>query len=273
MKALLLSAGRGERLRPLTDNWPKCLMPIRGIPLLGYWLRKFSLAGLDKVFVNTHWQCDPVFGYLNIAEHGVLVEPIYEPCLLGTAGTLRLLKNELNDDSFIVAHGDNYTDLDLNRLIDFHGSHNKPISMVTFQTRYPERSGIVEISSEGILIDFHEKVANPPSNNANAAIYVFDPIVLEVIMKDETILDISVDLIPRFLGNIKCFSHNGFNIDIGSSKELVRAQKNQINVLHTPKGKLSQFLKIFPEFKRVNKRLNHLRYILLHTTHTQVLLQ
>ena len=64
MDALLLSAGLGTRLRPLTDTWPKCLMPISGRPLIDYWLLNLTLSGFNRVFINTHWKHKIVEDYL-----------------------------------------------------------------------------------------------------------------------------------------------------------------------------------------------------------------
>ena len=88
-RALLLAAGLGTRLRPLTMQTPKCLVPIGGEPLLGHWLRKLELAGCDSVLVNTHYLAEQVKAFLQSWQSPRMnVSSVHEPELLGTAGTL-----------------------------------------------------------------------------------------------------------------------------------------------------------------------------------------
>ena len=89
IKSLLLAAGFGTRLKPLTDIWPKCLMPIRNKPLLGYWLVILRDLGIDDVVVNTHYLSKYVEEFLSQPRFSNWVTPVYEDKLLGTAGTIR----------------------------------------------------------------------------------------------------------------------------------------------------------------------------------------
>jgi len=224
MKVLLLAAGIGSRLRPLTNAWPKCLMPINRIPLLAYWIDEISRVLPKIVIINTHWKQSDVSNFVDTFNSSVPMKCIYEPELLGTAGTIRSLQTYFLGESFLVIHADNYTNIDLKKFVEFHNSHHYPISMATFRTDQPEKSGIVELDDFGIVQKFHEKVKNPPSNLANAAIYIFRPAVLKLLNADTSISDISTELIPKFIGQIKCFHHLGYNIDIGSGDALRKAQ-------------------------------------------------
>lgn len=88
-RALLLSAGLGTRLRPITLHTPKCLVPIGGEALLGRWLRKLEMAGCDSVLVNTHYLAEQVEAFLKSWQSSTMtVQTVHEPELLGTAGTL-----------------------------------------------------------------------------------------------------------------------------------------------------------------------------------------
>lgn len=88
VRALLLAAGLGIRLRPLTDEWPKCLMPIGKRPLLEYWLQTLLTAGIQDVLVNTHFHADQVNAFLAREQFATWVKSVHERQLLGTAGTL-----------------------------------------------------------------------------------------------------------------------------------------------------------------------------------------
>ncbi len=89
MKAFILAAGKGERLRPLTDTIPKCLLSIQSVPILGIWLELCRRHGIDEVLVNTHSHADSVKSYLRDHRHGVKVHIAEEGTLLGSAGTLK----------------------------------------------------------------------------------------------------------------------------------------------------------------------------------------
>ena len=95
VKALLLAAGLGTRLRPLTDEWPKCLMPIGDRPLLEYWLETLYSTNVRKVLVNMHHHSEIVQEFLNRPRFKDWVSSVYEETLLGTAGTLRENKDFL----------------------------------------------------------------------------------------------------------------------------------------------------------------------------------
>ena len=89
MRALLLAAGLGTRLRPITDSVPKCLVPIRGRPLLGYWFDILFRGGVDRALVNLHYHADAVRSFIPASPWRGRIETVYEEKLLGTAGTAR----------------------------------------------------------------------------------------------------------------------------------------------------------------------------------------
>ena len=109
MKAIILAAGLGTRLRPITETTPKCLVPINGVPLLELWLRQCERAGIDAVLVNTHHLAERVEEFV-AARRGMPVTLAYEPSLLGSAGTIATNWNFVDsDDSFLVVYADNLT--------------------------------------------------------------------------------------------------------------------------------------------------------------------
>jgi mannose-1-phosphate guanylyltransferase len=121
IKAILLAAGIGSRLRPYTFYWPKCLMPIQGRPLLEYWLVMLWNAGIRDVLVNTSYLSKDVQNFLDRPCFKGWVHGVFEPKLLGTAGTLRENYNELMDaDNIFVAHADNWTLCDIDKFIKYH---------------------------------------------------------------------------------------------------------------------------------------------------------
>ncbi len=223
---VLLAAGVGSRLMPLTSNWPKCMFPVGGYPLLTYWLEAlFKTDTINRVLLNTHYKSSVVGKYLKSQVNNDLVYVTYEQELLGTAGTLSQNYNFLKGQKLLVAHADNFSNINLNSFLKFHDSHTCPISMACFTTTTPETCGIVRIDDHDIVTQFFEKKMNPPSALANAAIYCFDPIVLETIYNSQEITDISTQLIPRFIGQIKVYLNDISNIDIGTFKSWLSANE------------------------------------------------
>ena len=107
-RALLLAAGLGTRLRPITLHTPKCLVPIQGEPLLGLWLRHLDFIGCDSVLINTHHLAEEVEVFLKSWQSSTMsVETVYEPVLLGTAGTLLANQGFFGNATGLLIHADN----------------------------------------------------------------------------------------------------------------------------------------------------------------------
>ena len=226
-KALLLAAGLGTRLKPLTDIWPKCLMPIHGRPLLEYWLGILKTAEIDNVLVNTHYFSEHVDEFLSQPQFVGWVDSVYEENLLGTAGTIKNNTNFCKDNTILLAHADNWTCCDFSDFLYYH--HNKRpkdtvMTMMTFTCPNPSECGIVELDHDGIVVGFHEKVKNPPSKLANAAVYLIEPEVVKWILNHPEANDFSTEVLPRFLGRIATWKNQGIHRDIGTIKMLKEAQ-------------------------------------------------
>lgn len=219
MRALLLAAGIGSRLAPLTNTLPKCMMPIRGYPLLEYWLAQLTRAGINEIVVNLHHHHEIVTEYIKHSCYRDRIRLSYEPFLLGTAGTIRALYDDLGGDPLMVIHADNLSFFDINDFIHCFTSRPMGIAMtmMTFYTDTPSSCGIVELDEFGRLIGFHEKVAQPPGNLANAAIFCINSGVIEFIKSmNEDRNDFCKDVIPHFLGQINCWHNDCYHRDIGT---------------------------------------------------------
>ena len=147
--------------------------------------------------------------------------------MLGTGGTILKNYNFIGDSAFFVAHADNLTKFDLEDFINFHKNRKDGIliTMMTFQTPNPESCGIVEVDKYGIVTAFHEKVQNPPGNIANGAIYIFEKEIIDYMkLLNKTEFDISLDIIPNFLGMIQTYMNHRYHRDIGTLDSLKAAQ-------------------------------------------------
>ncbi|AAN48780.1 nucleotidyltransferase family protein [Leptospira interrogans] len=228
INVLILAAGLGTRLKPLTDFWPKCLMPISGKPLLEIWLDQISQLKVSKVLVNLHYLNEIVSSFLKRPRYKDWVKSVYEPELLGTAGTLQKNYDFFKGKTILLVHGDNLCLCDFNSFVEFHflkRPKGSLITMMTFRTDSPKSCGIVELDEDGVVQRFYEKVENPPGNLANAAIYLIEPEVLDWIQEREYVNDFSNQVLPNFLGKIATWENKDIMRDIGNSEALAKAQK------------------------------------------------
>lgn len=228
MKALLLAAGLGTRLRPVTDTLPKCLVPIKGRPLLDYWLEMLTEAGVGPILLNLHYLPHRVQEYMETSRYRKNVELVYEEVLLGTGGTILANRDFFGaDSSFLVIHADNYSLFDVRAFIEQHilRPPECEITMLTFSTDVPNSCGIVELDDRGVVVGFHEKVQNPPGNLANGAVYIFEKSIMDAIVNmNKSNIDISTEILPRYINAIWTYYNNNIHIDIGTLSNLTIAQ-------------------------------------------------
>ena len=226
INALVLAAGEGRRLRPLTNDWPKCLMPIRGVPILEYWLSDLIANGVETVFVNTSYKYKIVEKFLKRQRFEGHVRILYEKELLGTGGTLSKWGGEFLDKPTLVIHADNWCGGVVKFLLKQHRfsrPYHCEITMLTFKTADPKNCGIVELDVNSVVTGFYEKIEKPPSNVANGAVYVFEPTVMECI-ENTNISDLSTEVIPKYLGKIFAVPTPTFHRDIGTLDNLIKSQ-------------------------------------------------
>jgi mannose-1-phosphate guanylyltransferase len=221
MRALLLAAGLGTRLRPLTETIPKCLVPIKGKPLLGIWLERLTQAGVGPFLINTHYLAEQVEAHIQCSPYRDKVTLVNELELLGTAGTLTANLGFFQGEGGILIHADNYCLADFAAFQQAH--HNRPpecvMTMMTFRTTDPSSCGIVELDKRGVVIGFHEKVSNPPGNLANGAVYIFTSEFLDRLSTDLKIVkDFSTEVLNRFVGYIYSYETSAIFLDVGTPK-------------------------------------------------------
>lgn len=257
LRALILAAGLGSRLRPLTNEWPKCLMPIGGRPLLEYWLQSLQLEGIREIMVNTHFHADKVLAFLSRKQFAGFVNVVHEPELLGTAGTLIDNVDFFQGQPTLLIHADNWCQCNLNAFINYH-IHQRPkncvMTMMTFDSDAPQNCGIVELDNQGVVMRFHEKVSSPPGTRANAAVYILEPEVLEWLVRHPELRDFSTEVLPRHVGRIATWHNSGIHRDIGTLPALLAAQNDPMPERHWPDNDEWQAkFESSPVFLAVNK--------------------
>ena len=219
MRTFLLAAGLGTRLRPLTYNIPKCLVSIKGLPLLGIWLKRLTEANIGPFLINTHYLPEQVEAFIKASPYCEHVTLINEIELKGTAGSLIANLDFFQGEEGLIIHADNYCLADFTA---FQRAHiNRPpeclMTMMTFRTNNPSSCGIVKLDERGIVCDFYEKVDHPPGNLANGAIYILTPELLKKLGTDyHESKNFSTEIISRFIGRIYSYETSEIFIDIGN---------------------------------------------------------
>lgn len=264
MKALILAAGSGTRLRHLTARRPKPILPVHGKPLLQHtieWLRRF---GIHQIAVNLHHHPEAIVDFFGDGSRfGVALEYSYEASLLGTAGAAKHLEYFL-DETFVVVYGDVFTNLDLGRLMLAHVQHltadwaghpnvSMCLTMALYSVPNPEECGIVEVDSRGRVTRFVEKPkpGQVLTDQAFSGIMVCQPGVLVSVPLD-TPFDFGYDLIPKLLVQgaplfAQAVRPDEFVIDIGTLGGYLRAlatpehvtQRHSLDVLQPAIGPLA----------------------------------
>jgi len=223
VKAFLLAAGVGSRLRPITDAIPKCMVAIGDRPLLDIWLDALDRADVDEVLVNLHHLPEVVRRHLAAHEGPPAIRTVYEPELLGSAGTLVANRDWVDDEeTFLACNADNLTDFDLRSLIDAHRDYDAIATLTVFHSPNPSAGGVVDVDASGWVTGFTEKPSQPVSDLTNAGMYAFHPSVLDEIDAAPP-RDIGYDLLPRLVGRARAVMVDGYFRDIGTADAYRRA--------------------------------------------------
>ena len=205
MRAILLAAGLGTRLRPITNTIQKCLVEYDKRPLLDIWLYQLSIHGIGPFLVNTHYMPKQVEKYVKASDYTDKVTLSYEGKLLGTAGTLVSNMDFFQNNDGMLIHADNYCISDFSEFIQAHKDRPKEclMTMMTFKTDAPSSCGIVRLDDKGVVLDFFEKSDSTHGNIANGAVYILSGDFMEIIKSDfNNAFDFSVDILPYFMGRI-----------------------------------------------------------------------
>jgi mannose-1-phosphate guanylyltransferase len=233
MKAFILAAGNGTRLRPITDSIPKCLAPIQSMPLLEIWLNNCKVAGISEVLVNAHAYVDAVREFAARQETGVTVNIAEEPQLLGSAGTLA--ENRwfvAGEKEFFVLYGDVLTNIDLRRMLAFHEQKKVSATLGIHQVSEPARCGIVSVDENEIIQSFAEKPAQPESNWAFTGVMIAGQEIFELITERRP-ADIGFDLLPKLVGRMAAYKITEYLLDIGTLESYKTAQETWPGLGHT----------------------------------------
>jgi NDP-sugar pyrophosphorylase family protein len=229
MKAVLLAAGLGTRLAPMTDSIPKALAPLGGRPLLERQLAYLAREGVTEVGVNVHHHADRVLEFLHRDELPVAVHISHEPELLGTAGALHGLRRfGLLDEPFLVLYGDVATDASLGSLRKRHDEVGGIATLAYYRDDAAEGKGVLSLATDGRVEAFVEKPAAATGPVCiNAGLYLLDPRIRDYV--PHGFADFGLDVFPAALAAGEAiFGHelDGYLRDVGSPESLRAAEED-----------------------------------------------
>jgi NDP-sugar pyrophosphorylase family protein len=201
MKAMLLAAGLGIRLKPLTDHCLKCMVPVAGKPVLQRNIEWLRSKGIVDLVVNLHHYPEAVTSYFGDGSaFGVRINYSYEPELLGTAGALWAARRFLSSERFWVIYADNLVNCSLKRMESLHLAHGATLTMGLFWREDVSASGVVRLDGHGRITGFKEKPAPDEvlSHWVNAGIFLCEARVQKFIHPGR-VCDFGHDILPAMM--------------------------------------------------------------------------
>ncbi|MEM1717718.1 MAG: sugar phosphate nucleotidyltransferase [Thermosphaera sp.] len=227
MKAVIMAGGKGTRLRPLTVNIPKPIVPIADVPMMEHTINLLRRHGVREVLVTVSYLGDKIEKFFGDGgRYGVEIIYSFEEEPLGTAGGVKLLEEHL-DDTFLVLSGDVLTDIDLTRLVKTHEERGALVTIALTRVDNPVAYGIALLDENGWIQRFLEKPGwgEVFSDLVNTGTYVMDPEVFDYIPSNKE-YDFSKDLFPHLLKKgekIYGYRMKEYWIDIGNPQKYIQA--------------------------------------------------
>lgn len=210
MKAVILAGGLGTRLRPITYEIPKPLIPVKKKPIINHLIDLFHKHDIEKIGVLASRSHERDFEkWRDVWKEEMpdeKIELFYEETPRGTFGGMELLKDWIGEESFVLTNGDELKDFDLNQLREFHASHDGIASIWMVEVPNAHEYGVPILDGMKIT-EFLEKPEHPPSNFINSGLYVFDPEVFDYVDFSQEQISTERDIFPRLAKEGKLFGH------------------------------------------------------------------
>lgn len=236
MKAMVMAAGLGTRLRPLTYEVPKPMVPVGNRPVLELILRLLAGQGFTDVVSNLHWFPETIRDHVGDgSDLGIDLTYSYEDELLGTAGGVRNVREYFGDEAFVVMAGDALTDIDLGALLDAHNGHDGLATLAVKRVANTREYGVIVTGSDGRIQGFQEKPdpAEALSDLANCMIYALSPEVFDY-FPEKPVVDFALDVFPALLEHdVPFYVHrtDAYWNDVGSPPEYLQGNLDVVEGL------------------------------------------
>ncbi len=230
MKALFLAGGFGTRLKPITNDLPKPMVPIMGKPLLERNVESLKKHGIDEVVLSTCYKPHKIEKYFEDGKRlGVKISYISEDVPLGTAGAIKNAQRFF-DDTFLVFNADILSDIDISEMISFHKAKGALATIAVTQVDNPSAYGVIEHDQNGFITAFKEKPQphESCSNLINAGVYIFEPQLLNEIPCGRAV-SIERETYPLLLQKgfkIAVYNRCSYWLDLGTPGKYLKAHKD-----------------------------------------------
>ena len=236
MKAMVLAAGFGKRLQPLTRTLPKPMFPVLGRPLLSHTFDLLQSAGIDNIAVNIHHLPNSIINYFEKDPPPPFnLHFSTEEHILGTAGGIKKMQGFLEDGPFITINSDIITDIDLNKVINFHKNNNSKLTLVVRQDIFPEQYDSIEICKNGRIVHFiGASSMNIPENTTRVmftGIQIMEPDIFERIPEGQ-FCGTTEDIFPQMIQDdvpIYGYLHEGYWNDMGNRESYLQVNADALN--------------------------------------------
>ncbi|RAV33288.1 sugar phosphate nucleotidyltransferase [Corynebacterium heidelbergense] len=229
--AVILVGGKGTRLRPLTNNVPKPMLPAAGLPFLQHLLGRIKAAGMQHVVLGTSFKAEVFERYFGDgSDWGLEIEYVVEDEPLGTGGAIRNVHDHLRFDRAMIFNGDVLGGTDLGAILQTHVSQNADVTLHLLRVPDPRAFGCVPTDQEGRVTAFLEKTEDPPTDQINAGSYVFNRDVLEAIPAGRPV-SVEREVFPELLETGKrVFGHvdQAYWRDMGTPADFVRGSSDLV---------------------------------------------
>src|SRR5215212_7615401 len=251
MQAVILVGGLGTRLRPITYDVPKALVPLRNRPFMGYMLDFLRSGGLDGAALSLGYLPTPIQEYLAECDlNGLSVDYAVEDEALGTAGGIKNAARYIRDGGPVVAvNGDVLSGLDLKRLIEKHESSDALATITLTSVEDPTAYGLVEVDHDMVVRRFIEKPAadEVTTSLVNAGIYVLEPEVLEMIPPSREV-SVEREIFPELqaMGRLCAYVSSSYWRDIGTPRSYLAASHDVLSGVIGRNGSEFRYMDVHP---------------------------
>ena len=233
MKAVVLVGGQGSRLRPITYDVPKAMVPLRNQPFMGYVIDFLRAGELDGVVLSLGYLPDPIKEYFDERDlNGFSIDYAVEEYALGTAGGIKNAEGYLDGESLVVVNGDVLSGMDLRVAIAKHKESNALATIVLTSVEDPTAYGLVEVDHDMLVHRFIEKPAadEVTTNLVNAGIYVLEPEVLDMISAGQEV-SIEREIFPQLQAErrLRAYVSSSYWRDIGAPKSYLAASHDVLS--------------------------------------------
>jgi len=233
MKAVILVGGEGTRLRPLTHNTPKAMMPVLNTPFLVHVLHHLARHQVTEITLAQGYLAQPIEGYLgNGRQFGVKLSYVAEDTPLGTAGAVKNAEKHV-DEAFLVLNGDIFTDLDITAMIEYHRQRKATATLALTPVEDPTAYGLIETNAEGRISRFLEKPKPEEitTNMINAGTYVLKPEILKQI-PPQTKVSFEYEVFPQLLAQgkpIYAYPSPAYWMDMGTPAKYLQLHRDLLS--------------------------------------------